>query len=45
MQVSKIFVKKREISYKNITTEFGSKLRMNRFIQVEGAFGVLKSDY
>ncbi|AGX44759.1 hypothetical protein DFH87_000662 [Clostridium saccharobutylicum] len=38
-------MKKREISYKNITTEFGSKLRMNRFIQVEGAFGVLKSDY
>ncbi|WP_418235958.1 transposase [Clostridium saccharobutylicum] len=30
---------------KNITTEFGTKLRMNRSIQVEGAFGVLKSDY
>ncbi|OOM16710.1 IS1182 family transposase [Clostridium saccharobutylicum] len=45
MQVSKTFVKKREISYKNITTEFGTKLRMNRSIQVEGAFGVLKSDY
>ena len=45
MQVSKAFVKKREISYKNITTEFGTKLRMNRSIQVEGAFGVLKSDY
>ncbi|NRT73339.1 transposase [Clostridium beijerinckii] len=45
MQVSKTFVEKREISYKNITTEFGTKLRMNRSIQVEGAFGVLKSDY
>ncbi|OPJ59913.1 hypothetical protein CLCHR_32350 [Clostridium chromiireducens] len=45
MQVSKKFVKKREISYKNITTEFGTKLRMNISIQVEGAFGVLKSDY
>lgn len=45
MQVSKKFVEKREISYKNITTEFGTKLRMNRSIQVEGAFGVLKSDY
>ncbi|WP_160693480.1 IS1182 family transposase, partial [Clostridium sp. C2-6-12] len=44
MQVSKTFVEKREISYKNITTEFGTKLRMNRSIQVEGAFGVLKSD-
>jgi transposase len=38
-------VEKREISYKNITTEFGTKLRMNRSIQVEGAFVVLKSDY
>ncbi|BCZ46422.1 hypothetical protein psyc5s11_24890 [Clostridium gelidum] len=45
MQVSKTFVEKREISYRNITTEFGTKLRMNRSIQVEGAFGVLKSDY
>lgn len=38
-------MEKREISYKNITIEFGTKLRMNRSIQVEGAFGVLKSDY
>ncbi|WP_317079927.1 transposase, partial [Clostridium neonatale] len=45
IQVSKVFVKKREISYKNITTEFGIKLRINRSIQVEGAFGILKSDY
>ncbi len=30
-------ISKREISYKNITTEFGTKLRMNRSIQVEGA--------
>ncbi|WP_160678416.1 IS1182 family transposase [Clostridium sp. C8-1-8] len=45
MQVSKTFIEKREESYRNITTEFGTKLRMNRSIQVEGAFGVLKSDY
>lgn len=45
MQVSKTFVEKREVSYKNIITEKGAKLRMNRSIQVEGAFGVLKSDY
>lgn len=45
IQVSKVFVKNREISYKNITTEFGIKLRINRSIQVEGAFGILKSDY
>lgn len=35
MQVSKTFVKKRVISYKNITTEFGTKLRMNRFLTRE----------
>lgn len=45
MQVSKTFIKKREISYQNIKTEKGIKLRMNRSIQVEGAFGVLKNDY
>lgn len=32
-------------SYRNITTPEGTELRMNRSIQVEGAFGVLKSDY
>jgi hypothetical protein len=26
-------------------TDQGIKLRVNRFIQVEGAFGVLKNDY
>ncbi|MHB8063152.1 MAG: transposase, partial [Ruminiclostridium sp.] len=36
---------KRQISYENITTEKGILLRVNRSIQVEGAFGVLKSDY
>jgi len=45
MQVSKTFVEKREIYYKNITTELGTKLIMNRSIQIEGAFLVLKSDY
>ncbi|WP_238907699.1 transposase, partial [Clostridium sp. YIM B02506] len=45
MQVSKTFVEKREISYRNISTDLGTKLRMNRSIQVEGAFGVLKSNY
>lgn len=38
-------MKKRQLSYENIITKFGTKLRMNRSIQVEGAFGVLKSDY
>ena len=45
MQVSKNFVKKRQISYENILTEKGIQLRVNRSIQVEGAFGVLKEDY
>jgi transposase len=45
MQVSKTFVKKRQVSYKNIMSDIGIQLRTNRSIQVEGAFGVLKSDY
>lgn len=45
MQVSKTFVEKRMNSYQNIMSEEGILLRMNRSIQVEGAFGVLKSDY
>lgn len=45
MQVSKKFVEKRQVSYENITSEKGILLRVNRSIQVEGAFGVLKSDY
>jgi transposase len=45
MQVSKTFVEKRKISYENIMTEKGILLRVNRSIQVEGAFGVLKNDY
>lgn len=45
MQVSKIFIAKRQKSYENITSEEGILLRVNRSIQVEGAFGVLKNDY
>ena len=45
MQVSKTFVEKRQRSYENILTEKGIQLRINRSIQVEGAFGVLKNDY
>ena len=32
-------------SYENIVSEEGTLLRVNRSIQVEGAFGVLKNDY
>ena len=45
LYVSKSFLEKREESYQNIQSEKGIKYRMNRSIQVEGAFGVLKNDY
>ena len=45
IQRATIFTKFRNESLKNITTEKGILLRMNRSIQVEGAFGVLKQDY
>jgi transposase len=45
MQVSKTFVEKRKVSYQNIMSGAGILLRVNRSIQVEGAFGVLKNDY
>lgn len=45
MELSKTFIEERKKSYENIMTEQGIKLRVNRSIQVEGAFGVLKNDY
>lgn len=45
LYVSKVFVEKREESLKNILSPQGRCYRMNRSIQVEGAFGVLKQDY
>ena len=42
---SKNFVRQKENATKLITTREGILLRMNRSIQVEGAFGVLKQDY
>lgn len=39
------FQEKRQQSLKNITSERGIFLRMNRSIQVEGAFGLLKNDF
>lgn len=41
----KSFIEKREESYQNILSETGPKYRINRSIQVEGSFGVLKNDY
>lgn len=45
LYVSKNFISQRQISYENIMSETGIKYRMNRSIQVEGAFGVLKNNY
>jgi transposase len=45
MQVSKKFIEQRKHSLERITSEKGILLRMNRSIQAEGAFGVIKQDY
>ena len=37
--------KKLVVAGQNIMTPKGIELRINRFIQVEGEFGVLKQDY
>ena len=39
------FWEKRQRSLENITSERGIRLRMNRSIQVEGAFGLIKNDF
>ena len=39
------FWEKRAQSLENITSERGIRLRMNRSIQVEGAFGLIKNDF
>ncbi|HWR44576.1 IS1182 family transposase [Sporomusa sp.] len=45
IHVSKKFQSQRSQSYQNITSLKGILLRMNRSIQVEGAFGVLKENH
>lgn len=45
MQVSKVFIRQRAESRDRITSKKGVLLRMNRSIQSEGAFGVMKQDY
>ena len=44
LYVSKTFLRQREEAEARITSEEGILLRVNRSIQVEGAFGVLKED-
>lgn len=45
VEISHDFTQHRKESYDNITSAEGILLRMNRSIQVEGVFGVLKQDY
>ncbi len=45
LQVATLFNEKRAKSLANILTDKGVELRMNRSIQVEGAFGVIKQNY
>ncbi len=45
IKVSQKFTEKRKESRDNILSNTGVLLRMNRSIQVEGAFGVIKEDY
>ena len=45
MQLSKTFLRQRDESLVKITSPMGVLLRMNRSIQAEGAFGVIKQDY
>ena len=44
LNVSKVMKQKREETLERITTEYGTKLRMNRSIQAEGSFAVIKED-
>jgi transposase len=45
IKVSKRFVHYRETSQSNVTSDKGIILRINRSIQAEGAFGMIKEDY
>lgn len=45
LQISKNFLRQRQESLARITSPMGILLRMNRSIQAEGAFGVIKEDY
>ncbi len=45
LQVSKKFIEQRAASLSRITSETGKVLRVNRSIQSEGAFGIIKQNY
>ncbi len=45
VKISHTYARQKREAAERITTDYGIKLRMNRSIQVEGAFGVLKQNY
>ena len=45
MQVNRVLLEHRKKTLAALTSEEGALLRMNRSIQAEGAFAVLKEDY
>ena len=45
MRVNQVLLEHRPQTLKNLISEDGALLRMNRSVQVEGVFGVLKEDY
>ena len=45
LKVSPEFLRQRKKSLENIISKEGTKLRVNRSIQVEGVFGILKQDF
>lgn len=44
LNVSKVMKEKRQETLERITTEYGTQLRVNRSIQAEGSFAVIKED-
>ena len=44
VEVSKVLKQKRQETAERIMTEYGTQLRMNRSIQAEGSFAVIKED-
>ena len=44
LNISKVMKEKRQDALERITTEYGTQLRMNRSIQAEGTFAVVKED-
>ena len=44
LYVSKVMKQKRQETLERITSDYGTQLRMNRSIQAEGSFAVIKED-